>query len=849
MADSHNPNPPSYQDATRLLDWLELAAPFIPAREYARLCLVSRRFYHHFAPRLWNDPLAVATRLSRHWADFERYQHFMLRHLKDVRPVTRSLVTCLDLRRLTRPGSVFSLDSSGPTLTGTLRHLPFTLPRLRCILLDGHSDVDTDVLVTAWASGTLAAPPHFQPPLLLSMAHCRTPLPTAFFGCSFLKSLVYLDVSDVPGSLKTPLMQRMMSPDNLPRLRILKAQGREVDDSEASLLFQTFKDQLWSLDLSRNKLSDNVLYDMYQFTFPAVTLRGRGSSCSDVEGTLLLPQGQGSDFYGPFCFVQESQSSASFTHPQRYLADAPVYTRDAHGPVPQGIAGARLDGRRGIRDDSATSVKNLLCGDSPGSPFHSLDDPVQDLDVCCGHGGITHLYLNENNISAQGIAKLIRSSPGNLHRFECDSMSLSFPDGCLPKWISPTARLSGILGVAHLFRPVFSSNLQVLRIHHSLVTQLPSLETDDLPTMSSLWLAETFLLPRAELAYPEAFLPDMNPRLRSLTLTRIPRYSTGPLIDKLVRFLELVSLQERAIQDAQPTSARHAPTVLLGLRHIRLEFEPDLSEELGPELSDIEGLDSEALMRMTTEEFSFFGDSGGWESSPSTADATDAGTKSLMYVERQSVASASSPRSASEPKNQESARLERYPQPETYLSGLEYLDATGAGIWNGAAFTVPVWVGTGPNVYGHQMEKLDAVGEYMRLLANHPALRANPVPASPCHVAAGVPPGSYIFLAAWDAMLAPPSASNSAKARSHSNGESMRKPTQRELKGMRDVVAAIKAYRVQTRRAYDAARQRASRDGIPLRPLLGDPHFHWGGKLEVSMKDPAAHYHSSKYWR
>ena len=51
---------PSYQEATKRPDWLELVALHVPIQEYARLCLVSKRFYHQFAPRLWNDPLVVA---------------------------------------------------------------------------------------------------------------------------------------------------------------------------------------------------------------------------------------------------------------------------------------------------------------------------------------------------------------------------------------------------------------------------------------------------------------------------------------------------------------------------------------------------------------------------------------------------------------------------------------------------------------------------------------------------------------------------------------------------------------------------------------------------------------------
>lgn len=53
------PPPPSYREATERQDWLPLVAPHISLRDHASLCLVSRRFHRHFAPRLWNDPVAV----------------------------------------------------------------------------------------------------------------------------------------------------------------------------------------------------------------------------------------------------------------------------------------------------------------------------------------------------------------------------------------------------------------------------------------------------------------------------------------------------------------------------------------------------------------------------------------------------------------------------------------------------------------------------------------------------------------------------------------------------------------------------------------------------------------------
>ncbi len=98
-------------------------------------------------------------------------------------------------------------------------------------------------------------------------------------------------------------------------------------------------------------------------------------------------------------------------------------------------------------------------------------------------------------------------------------------------------------------------------------------------TMASIWLSEKSILPLVEMAYPQPLVPDMNPRLRSLTLTKIPRYSSGPVIDKLISFLKLASIQERSIWDVR-LSSRRSPSVLAGLQHIHLEFEHDASQEI-----------------------------------------------------------------------------------------------------------------------------------------------------------------------------------------------------------------------------------------------------------------------------
>lgn len=62
---------PSYEDAVSGGHWLDLAAPYMPIRSYSKLCRVSRRFYSHFSPRLWNDPIQTARLLGLHPNDGE----------------------------------------------------------------------------------------------------------------------------------------------------------------------------------------------------------------------------------------------------------------------------------------------------------------------------------------------------------------------------------------------------------------------------------------------------------------------------------------------------------------------------------------------------------------------------------------------------------------------------------------------------------------------------------------------------------------------------------------------------------------------------------------------------------
>lgn len=47
---------------------------------------------------------------------------------------------------------------------------------------------------------------------------------------------------------------------------------------------------------------------------------------------------------------------------------------------------------------------------------------------------------------------------------------------------------------------------------------------------------------------------------------------------------------------------------------------------------------------------------------------------------------------------------------------------------------------------------------------------------------------------------------------------------------MRDVVEALKEYRGKTKAKKEEVRKEAGKGNVPL----GEPHYHWCGKLEVS---------------
>lgn len=724
-----------------------------------------------------------------------------------------SMVAIMDFRGFApTPG----LEEYQDTYNKSFQELAIRLPNLRCLLLDGHPQLSLSMLSKhAFRSSPVDSLDKIH---LISIANCGTSLPARLFSDQWLSGLVYLDMSNTPGTLGN---QGALTPHDLPHLRIVKLGRKNLTDSTAGAIVREFGTRLWSIDVSGNGLTDNFLTTLLEYSLPTHSNnRLQSNNHFDVEGQTrpVFETGHHRANRGLY-FVDESERSSTFSSADRYLADPPVYGSlnfDHTGEQSQARLRGRSRGQERITGDSAEDVVRVLAGAQGEEIPDALHPQHQRLHWPPPQAGTTHLHINELRLSASAVKSFLSESPGFIEHFECDRVSL--PSHHTSAWhskapfLSKAATLYALPGAAYLFRPVISSNLRVLKIHHSLITNTPTLDSRSTGELANLWLAETYMRERLDIAYPQTYVPDMNPRLYSLTISMIPRYSTGIVAQRLTDFLRLVAIQEQEMEGTRASVPFRGPPVLRGLRHIRLEFEPDAKDELGALDDENDGLDPDALAEQDTEAFSFF--EGAWD--PSSSSVTSRVTEQANEVARVNDADAY--------RNTLSTATEQisdFPFNKA-TDGQVSFTLTAGGDSNQPPKPVSVWIGSGvisPN-------KPPAINEYMRNVCD-PANRADVCPATPCHVAAGVPPGSFIFGRAWDSILLPAA------------GTKVRLPTKAELRAMGDVVARVKAFRLESRRGYAALE--------PGRRDAGGQHEYWRGRLEVVLPQPRVH--SSDYWR
>lgn len=834
--------------------------------------------------------------------DLDWYSDFISRRARQIRQSTLDMVHTLDFRSFGKDAYDFDIDHThsllgvGPnrrSISGSFRVLPILFPNLRCILLDGHAELNLNQLaLVSVDDGTYPGDKTLGQLSLLSFKDTQCPLPANFFDTPRFHFLVYLDVSNLPGSL-VHLIASVKSARGLPHLSVFKARRRELDDSTAMLLFKAFQGSLWSLDLSQNKLTDTVLETLRRQCTDCHSLRSL--STFPIEGSMTsCSKYIGSDEYGHFEFLNESEWSKSFSHPHRYHVDAPTYEHDSSDHSPP--RAARSDATAPIQMDTLDHIVDALAGDDEN--LAPAGYQLQNLGITRAPRGITHLHLSQNKLTQWGLHKMLRRFPGQLEHLDCGSVVfVSLANWAGNRTWPKSTKLHGVFGFAHIFRPIISCNLRSLRIHHSLVTGIPTLEVEGVSNPTYAHTAETVIRPYIDAAFAELFVPDMNPRLTSLTLTGIPRRSTGPLIQRLVNFVKLASDQEQAIIELS-ASKFMAPGRLQGLRHLCLEFEADecfnvLSPfDFGSNTFNSPGLFDGQVNSVTNSGgnsnkpmFSFFKSSEispRLTSSPSPLLATTPSHRqlkkkigsisgSLDYSSAQpTVSTPSSP-----PTQSTSTRLQQYPYTEAAHNLISFPSS-----WMGDLIKLSVWVGTGiitqpadlPPPYQPQQpyalpsspssssssasaSALTTISantttiptmnispamirnRYMTLVCD-PYFRTHIGPTTPSHLIAGIPDTSLVFYSAWDATVIP-----------HTAMPTFVSP--RELRDVQqDVVASLKKYRLATRSATaeskspKAAAAMAtsafSSSSIELPDAdewtrLGESHVFWTGRLELRL--------------
>ncbi|KAH0496213.1 hypothetical protein TgHK011_003585 [Trichoderma gracile] len=776
---------PSYSEAIARPDWLQLAAPYIAITDYPALCRVSSRCWHIFAPRLWRDPCAWSKRLGRSTDDDTGpfWSRFLLRDARLLSPRTRDLIRVVDV---SKASAADVYNSWAESATKHFCEFLALLPSVESLLVDDYCRINASCL------------DHSDPSrpdrrlLMLSLRDTGHGISSSLTESRHLRALVYLDISG-----PAPVAFTLLDAKWLPELRILKMGRKQLNDYRWETWAQLFHWRFWSLDISDNELTDESVLNLTKLF--DVNTHLRTTDRFAAEGMLERWHQFGAhDQY----ILRESSESPIFLPGSRYLIDAPPLNNpDGTDDPDASWTRVRADGSTPVRPDTLNGVLGLLS--RPGVSGAT--------DHLPGHRGITHLHISGNRLTADGIQQLLICSEGHLELFDCERMQFFPPKRRTTKtypprlnspklFVSSVVRMSGLPGFGHLIRPVYSSNLRVLRIHHLLVTNIPTLTMDGIRPIECAYLAEKCVFPRLEDAYPLPFLPDMNPRLQSLTLTCVPRYSFGPLICRLAFFFRFLSLQAEALstlaKNAQAEGGR-PPRLVSGLRHVALELEPKMAEE--PLDIDIDN-----LMASGETPFSFF-DSPLTEASNTkpkqpraidlwreTPDSSEAPPVKLV---RHDTPEGHNPMSPDQPSSGDPERQVwvLYASADNNKSGVTHTSHS------------VVWAGNGWSTN-------PVIQKYNHLVVNY-RLQEGIGPATMHQTRAGAPAGCLLFHTTWLFAAMP---------------QVLKLPPDVDSQTKLDVAAELRQRWCRTQEDYQRAKQR-----FPHRQ-----YFTWDGSLEIIDPEP-----------
>jgi hypothetical protein len=625
---------PTYEEATARPDPWAIVAPNMPSNNLAHLCLVSKQFYDIFMPLLWFEPTKIL--LSRPkpfracclptphiFANHTpvAYDQFARRVWKARRHV-RSHVTALDFRKLGPVNFLAREIDLELTIRGRNGNLIFEwfgllglcFPSLKFFLVDGTGDTNSIVRLSKEIAGAplptenvssdrvgrfsevmggmadgqyemMAAGPErgdsmssestFRPVLLSAMGCSQLFIPMFISTKESAINLLYLDISWTKQKPEDLLILAVP-----PRLKILKMRGLSLRTRDIARLLQKLKIRLFSLDLAYNDLTDEVIPLLLANNF-LPSLKQRADTLPRIGGDQSI-------------------------NPGRYIEDAPAYRERADPTEEQESAIA--EGRIHLRADNVDGVFAHLLENEHMKFIRGPHWLPPAGDSLMQQTGLTHLHLSNNRLTFHALEVLL-SGTNRLQLLDVGSAEQpGHQVGSKYKSVLAYNQADAL----KLLKPSISQRLESLRVHHSVVTQTPTIFAVGefyLSEERAIFLAEEeFAVKKVSFSPPSDFLPELNPRIKSLTLTHVPRKSLGLVIDRLVKLISLAAMQEVMIAGASPANARRGAQMLPGLRYLCLEFAPPAKvlkpSKDGPSVSG--DVDADTFMAESGKDFSFF---------------------------------------------------------------------------------------------------------------------------------------------------------------------------------------------------------------------------------------------------
>lgn len=442
----------------------------------------------------------------------------------------------------------------GPEKLFTMLHC---YPNLNCLLLHEASSQDFGT-----SSGVDSAQQYKgnTSPEWISIAGSGTVDISHIAATKFTENLIYLDAS---ASRRGPNWTRALTIRNFPSLRILKLRSLRLTDELLPSLITNSRCQLWSLDLRDNLLTDRTIVELLQ----------KETFLGNIPG---FARSRNLEFQGNSVFFSGLDMHTS---DEMYFANPPHYDEEAS------------DGVVAFRPDIVGEIRHSSSG---RNQVPILERRRGEQDDLLEFTGITHLWLSKNKLTAKGVWYLL-SSTNRLQLLDVGSVRTTLvPIG------------TGV-GAPDIFAQEFTTDalrldacprLEELRIHHSIITQFPSVisrsnsyNIHEISSNARITQACHSAMKQQNGHMLAPFDANQNTKLRVLTLTSIPRRGTPALFQALRFFIVRLAAQETNVAEIRYSIGAHrrSPELLTGLRKLRLEFLPEDSAARARASSSVTG--------------------------------------------------------------------------------------------------------------------------------------------------------------------------------------------------------------------------------------------------------------------